>query len=186
MPSPKRKSSKRRPSKHSRTASRRRTAKPKSKKVGGDRKSAARFAGKNDFGIPAKPSHALEEIRADQQRAADEIRNTPVNDRRKTDSRQPRSGTLGEGDRTSGVGGRDAGPGSSSGGDLDPDITGVGFAGDGLAEGGPDDPSALGQSESDGSSDEFASGGRAPGRNEKRRPRILRPGDTVNRGEPNP
>lgn len=35
----------------------------------------------------------------------------------------PRSGS--DGDRTSGVGGNDSGPGSSSGGDIDTDIVGI-------------------------------------------------------------
>ena len=70
--------------------------------------------------------------------------------------------------RDHGAGVRDTGPGSGSGGDLDPDIVGVGTGGSGIATSGvigrPPGPA-----DSDGSSDEFASGGRAEGRNQPAR-----------------
>lgn len=69
-----------------------------------------------------------------------------------------------DGVRDHGAGGRASGPGSASGGDLDTDFVGV-AGGSGIASSGvigrppgPDD--------SDGSSDEFASGGHAEGRNQ--------------------
>jgi hypothetical protein len=94
-------------------------------------------------------------------RAAEEVRNVPAGDRN-PDSRQPYS-SLEERGRDAGVGARDSGPGSASGGDIDPDIVGVGFDATGLAEAGPDDPDSLGQAESDGTSNEFASGRPARG-----------------------
>jgi hypothetical protein len=62
-----------------------------------------------------------------------------------------------EGDRTSGAGAPASGPGSSSGGDLDTDITGVGFGGSGIAQGGPDSEAEIGAAASDGTSSQFAS-----------------------------
>jgi hypothetical protein len=70
---------------------------------------------------------------------------------------------LEERGRDAGVGARDSGPGSGSGGDIDPDIVGVGFDATGLAAAGPDDPNSLGEAESDGTSNEFASGPPARG-----------------------
>jgi len=110
----------------------------------------------NDFGIPARSTRDPEANRADQQRAAEEVRNVPAGNRN-PDARQPRS-SFEERGRDAGVGARDAGPGSASGGDLDPDIVGVGLDGTGLAEAGPDDPNSLGLAESDGTGNEFASG----------------------------
>jgi hypothetical protein len=67
--------------------------------------------------------------------------------------------------RDHGAGARATGPGSGSGGDVDTDFVGVGTGGSGIATSGvigrppgPDD--------SDGSSDEFAAGGHAEGRNQ--------------------
>jgi hypothetical protein len=79
------------------------------------------------------------------------------------------------------VGATNSGPGSGSGGDVDTDITGVGFGGAGLAQSGPEDPDSIGAAESDGTSDEFASGSRARGQNQNRPPQILRPADTIDR-----
>ena len=83
----------------------------------------------------------------------------------------PRSGADdgGEGLRTTGVGGFASGEGSSSGGDLDPDIVGVGTGGSGVAQAGPD--SRIGEAATDGSSDQFASGGHAQGRKPAGAPR---------------
>ena len=63
--------------------------------------------------------------------------------------------------REAGVGGHEAGPGSYSGGDLDPSVTGVGFGT--VAASGPDDVNRLGEAETTGRSDEFASGPPARG-----------------------
>jgi hypothetical protein len=57
------------------------------------------------------------------------------------------------------------GPGSASGGDIDPDIVGVGTGGSGLSFSG-NVGRPPGPDDSDGSSDEFASGGHAEGRNQ--------------------
>ena len=54
---------------------------------------------------------------------------------------QPRAGVE---SREAGVGGREAGPGSFSGGDADPNITGVGFGGSGIAQSGPDSDDSIG------------------------------------------
>ena len=73
-----------------------------------------------------------------------------------------RSGDVdgGDGVRTTGAGGAATGDGSSSGGDIDTDVIGVG-SGTGIAKAGPDD--AIDASETDGSSDQFASGGHGRG-----------------------
>ena len=89
--------------------------------------------------------------------------------------RNPR-GTV-SGDRVSGVGAPDSGPGSASGGDIDTDIIGVG-TGSGLAQSGPDRLGDIGAAETDGSSDEFASGPPARGENQGRGPDAVR-GSTV-------
>jgi hypothetical protein len=91
----------------------------------------------------------------------------------------------GPGDRTHGVGSYVAGPGSGSGGDLDPDIIGIDDE-TGVAQTGPDDEDEIGEAETSGGSEEFASGPPAEGRNELPRgthggggrPR----GDTVDHG----
>src|SRR5439155_9095576 len=59
---------------------------------------------------------------------------------------------------------QEAGPGSFSGGDVDVSITGVGTAGSGVAQSGPDDEEEIGQAQSSGGSEEFASGPPAQGR----------------------
>jgi hypothetical protein len=104
---------------------------------------------------------------------SEEAKNRPTGDHRE-DPRQPRSGID---SREAGVGKPDAGRGSESGGDVDPDIVGVG-EGRGLSQGGPDDAAAIGQAESDGSSAEFASGPPARGENRAAGPVT---GDVVDR-----
>ena len=68
-----------------------------------------------------------------------------------------------EGRRTAGAGARFEGDGSGSEGDLDPDVIGFG-GGTGIAASGPGDAPAA--DDSDGSSNEMASGGPAQGRNQ--------------------
>lgn len=68
-----------------------------------------------------------------------------------------------EGRRTAGAGARYSGDGSGSGGDLDPDVIGVG-GGTGVSASGPGAP--RGPDDSDGTSNEMASGGPAAGRNQ--------------------
>jgi hypothetical protein len=77
----------------------------------------------------------------------------------------PRSGDEDGGDaaRETGAGANASGVGSGSGGDLDPDFVGV-AGGSGIAASPPG--SRIGADASDGSSDEFASGGHAQGRNQ--------------------
>jgi len=77
----------------------------------------------------------------------------------------PRSGEDDGGDaaRETGAGANAGGVGSGSGGDLDPDFVGV-AGGSGIAASAPG--TRVGADASDGSSDEFASGGHAQGRNQ--------------------
>jgi hypothetical protein len=98
-------------------------------KVGSDASAAKHFADKNDFGIPSQDAGRFTG-------AAEEAKYQPEGDHQH-DPRQAHSG--GDGNRDSGVGGVNAGPGSSSGGDVDTDIVGVGIQGSGLSEGGPDE-----------------------------------------------
>ena len=66
-----------------------------------------------------------------------------------------------DGVRDHGAGARDSGPGSGSGGDIDTDIVGVGTGGSGVAISGPGGD--AGMAETDGTSDQFASGKHATG-----------------------
>lgn len=72
-----------------------------------------------------------------------------------------------DGQRTSGVGGNEGAPGSSSGGDLDTDIIGFGTGG-GVTQSGSDGQHTPGPDDSDGTSNEFAGGKPAEGRNQKK------------------
>lgn len=94
-------------------------------KVGSDPQAAAKFGGKNDFGVPETGHERDREYVSHNTKRSD------------PGAQLPRGGALG--DRTEGVGGFAAGPGSSSGGDLDPDIVGVGTGGSGISQAGPDD-----------------------------------------------
>jgi hypothetical protein len=74
-------------------------------------------------------------------------------------------GRAGEiGDRTHGVGSAPSGPGSGSGGDLDPDFVGLGPNG-GIAQE-PPTGDVSGPDANFGTGDEFASGGHAEGLNQ--------------------
>ena len=91
-------------------------------KVGSDRNAARRVGGKLDFGAPEdnlrERQYVSEETkRSDPGAAPIRIKTT--------------------GPRESGVGAPESGPGGASGGDLDPDIVGVGFGGSGVAQTGP-------------------------------------------------
>jgi len=97
-------------------------------KVGSDRSAAAHFAEGHDFGIPAREAGKRTDV-------ADEVKYQPAGDHLQ-DPRPPRSGD--QGTRDSGVGGVNSGPGSSSGGDLDTDLIGVGTHGSGISAAGPD------------------------------------------------
>jgi hypothetical protein len=115
-----------------RTAKGNKSSAPKSAKrdakVGSDRGAAAHFAGNRDFGIPAEGAGRFTEV-------AEEAKYQPGGDHL-SDPRPARSGESAN--RESGVGGVNAGPGSSSGGDIDTDFVGVGTHGIGLSESGPD------------------------------------------------
>ncbi|MFT3788178.1 MAG: hypothetical protein QM770_18745 [Tepidisphaeraceae bacterium] len=126
---------------------------PKQLKPGSNIEDAKAVGGKGDFG--AHESDAAEREYAS--RAA----------RNQDKGAQPREAghpTPGDGNRTSGVGMPAGGVGSASGGDLDSDIVGVGTGGSGVAS--TDKVHHDGPDDSDGSSDEFASGGHAKRENQ--------------------
>jgi hypothetical protein len=86
---------------------------------------------RGDFGVPAdKP--------AAQRAVSRRIRAQHPGEHSESGDVQPRAGTE---TREAGVGGQEAGPGSFSGGDVDPSVVGVGFQGSGIAAAGPDDES---------------------------------------------
>src|SRR5439155_6767891 len=116
-------------------------------KVGDDPEALKKVGGKGDFGIPASDPVV---------RARDgDIEGRPAG------SAPGYSGDAGV--RTTGVGSSGGPPGYDSGGDLDPDVIGLDGRG-GLAAKPPrgDDTDA---NRTDGSSDAFAAGGHAQGRN---------------------
>ncbi len=91
-------------------------------KVGSDPEAARSIGGEGDFGAPE--SNPVERAYAS----------------RETKRRDPGaapSRSTADGRRDSGAGSPQSGPGSGSGGDLDPDIVGVGFGGSGVAQTGP-------------------------------------------------
>lgn len=90
-------------------------------KVGSSSKAAKRVGGRGDFGAPESDTVAR--------------RYASSATKRQDPGAQP-GHSIGEGTRVSGVGGTSAGPGSSSGGDLDTDIIGVGTGGSGIAQSG--------------------------------------------------
>jgi hypothetical protein len=118
--------------------------------------------GKGDFGAPAGGDGRT----ADRDYVS---RNTKASD---PGAAQP-FGYEQDGVRDHGAGGRASGPGSASGGDLDPDVVGVGTGGSGVSlSGNVNRP--PGPDDSDGSSDEFASGAHAQGRNQPGGPTVIR------------
>lgn len=94
-------------------------------KVGSDPHAARKFGGQSDFGVPETGRERDREYVS---------RTTKSND----PGAMPEH-SLGEGTRTTGVGGNASGDGSSSGGDLDTDIVGVGTGGSGVSASGPDE-----------------------------------------------
>ena len=129
---------------------------------------------KGDFGVPADDTRNANRVSEQTKHRGGSIEPPRQGDL------QPRAGVD---SREAGVGGREAGAGSNSGGDLDPDIVGVGSGGDGLAEGGPDDVNTIGQAESSTDRDDFASGAPARGANQsaKGRPNPRPSGTTHDR-----
>jgi hypothetical protein len=123
-------------------------------KVGTSPRAARQVGGKLDFGI-RKPRHTALEAGdpnvAERQAREDRVKGQLARE-------LPRAGVD---SREAGVGGHEAGPGSYSGGDVDSSITGVGFGT--VAASGPDDVNRLGEAETTGRSDEFASGPPARG-----------------------
>jgi hypothetical protein len=109
--------------------------------------------------------------------ASEETKRQPGSTRGGAEPRQPRAGVD---SRESGVGGSEAGAGAFSGGDIDTDITGVGFRGAGVSQSGPDDPRTLGAADASGggADDDFASGPPARGANPPAR-RPIKRGSTV-------
>jgi hypothetical protein len=125
-------------------------------KPGSEAGSAAQIAGSGDFGVPETPTKTS--LDRDYTSA-----NTKASDR---GAAQPRSSEM-EGNRVAGAGAAYSGPGSASGGDVDPDVIGIGD-GIGIATSG-NVYEPRGPDDTDGSSDAFASGGKAKGENSPKR-----------------
>ena len=139
----------------------------KSDKVGSDPDAAQNFAEKHDFGIPsedAAPDMTVED------------RDYPG---RPAGSKKTRSGASGR--RTIGVGSPEGPDGKGSGGEVDSDIIGVGSGGGVSSDGELGKPS--GPDDSDGSSNEFASGPPAKGENRARYKPGQEVGDVTQREE---
>lgn len=118
-------------------------------KPGSNPEDAARVGGKGDFGVPER----------------NVVGRTYTSRNTKASDPGAAQAHGGEGDnRTTGVGGTGSGVGASSGGDLDTDF--VGLDGSGLTASGADRQHHPGPDDSDGSSNEFAGGPPAQGRNQ--------------------
>lgn len=122
-------------------------------KPGSNVEDARKVGGERDFGAKAGGERTAERDYVS--------RNTKLSD---PGAAQPYDWEA-DGKRDHGAGGRDNGPGSASGGDVDPDIVGVGTGGTGVSTSG-NVGRPPGPDDSDGSSDEFAAGGHAQGRNQ--------------------
>jgi hypothetical protein len=127
------------------------TATNESLKPGSSAEDARKVGGEGDFGASAGQDRPAERDYVS--------RNTKVSDPGASQAFDWEE----DGVRDHGAGGRSSGPGSASGGDLDPDIVGVGTGGSGIAVSGNVGRPA-GPDDSDGTSDEFAAGGHAEGR----------------------
>jgi len=133
-------------------------------KVGSDSDAARQVGGKGDFGVSEQDTIGRAYTSANT-RASDPGAATPH---------------AGEDEgRTAGAGGNASGVGSSSGGDLDTDIIGVGTGGTGVAASGPRGTS--GPDDSDGSAREFASGPPTQNTKGKKAGKVVG-GDTVDHG----
>ena len=120
-------------------------------KVGSDRE-ALKQIGKGDFGVPAGEAGPDRDYVSQNAKASDR------------GAAQPSSAEF-QGNRTHGAGGKASGVGSSSGGDLDTDIIGVGTGGSGIAANTPLEH-RPGPDDSDGTSNEMGSGAPAKGENQ--------------------
>lgn len=121
-------------------------------KPGSEPEKAKEIGGDGDFGVPMGDGPS-----ADRDYVS---RNTKMSD---PGASQPFAWEK-DGVRDHGAGARAVGPGSASGGDLDPDFIGVGTGGSGVSTSGPGD--APGADDVEGTSDAFASG--APAKRESR------------------
>lgn len=121
-------------------------------KVGSDPEAAKAFGGKRDFGVPANKGRTRDRDYTSQNAKASD-----------PGAAQPHSSEF-TGVRTHGAGGMASGEGSSSGGDIDPDIIGLGDGGSGIAASPPGH--RPGADDTDGSTNEMASGPPAAGENE--------------------
>lgn len=86
---------------------------------------AKSFGGKRDFGVP-ESGHERDRQYVSQETKSQDPGGMP-----------PHAGDNGS--RVAGVGGNESGVGSSSSGDIDPDIVGVGTGGTTISQSGPDD-----------------------------------------------
>ena len=127
---------------------------PGTDKVGSDPNAARQFGddGK-DFGVPAREGKTPDRDYVSANTKASDPGNT-----------HPMAWEH-DGVRDHGAGAPDTGPGSASGGDLSPDFIGVGTGGSGIAQSG-EIRRPPGPDDSDGTSNEFASGPPAQGRNQ--------------------
>src|SRR5215212_3805224 len=142
--------------------------KDNSDKVGSDPQAAENFAEKHDFGIPsedAAPDMTIED------------RDYPG---RPAGSKRTRSGASGR--RTVGVGSTEGPDGKGSGGEIDTDIIGLDGSGGGVASDGQLG-NTVGPDNTDGSSNEFASGPPAKGENRARYTPGQQVGDVMQRDE---
>jgi hypothetical protein len=126
----------------------------KNLKPGSSSEDAKKVGGKGDFGVP-------EEDTVDRNYVSENTKQSDPGNAR------PRAG---EESLEVGVGKSVGGAGNASGGDLDPDIVGVGGIG-GLSQSGPDNFPNGRPDESDGTSRTFASGG--PAKGEEGPPQVL-------------
>jgi hypothetical protein len=136
-------------------------------KVGSDPSAAENFAGKHDFGIPsedAAPDMTVED------------RDFPG---RPAGNKKTRSGASGK--RTVGVGSTEGPDGKGSGGEVDPEIIGLDGGGGVSSDGELGNP--PGPDDSDGSSNEFASGPPAEGEHRGRYTPGQQVGDVTQREE---
>lgn len=143
-------------------------------KPGSESAEAKNVGGAGDFGAPvgAGPNRDRDYINENTKRA-DPGATQPMNWEH-------------DGKRDHGAGAPDSGPGSASGGDVDPDFVGVGTGGSTIASSG-NIGRPPGLDDSDGTSNEFAAGGPAQGRNQTNVGKIggskLVAGDVQTRGQ---
>ena len=99
-------------------------ARKTSGKVGSNPRAARQFGGKRDFGVP-ETEHERDRAYVSEETKANDPGGRPEH-------------SANPGNRVTGAGGNASGTGSSSGGDIDTDLIGVGTGGTGVAQSGPD------------------------------------------------